>query len=109
VSDFPAHWVPATLADVGRWGSGGTPKTGESSYYDGNIPWIRSGDLPDGLIREHPANISETGLANSSAKWVPERALLIALYGATIGKLGITAYPVTTNQAVAFCVPLVPN
>jgi type I restriction enzyme, S subunit len=94
-----------TLGEVGTWGSGGTPKSTEPSYYSGNIPWIRSGDLPDGPVLEHPVSITQTGLDNSSAKWVPKGALLIALYGATIGKLGITTYPVTTNQAVAHCVP----
>jgi type I restriction enzyme S subunit len=94
-----------TLGMVGKWGSGGTPKSTEPSYYSGNIPWIRSGDLPDGPVLEHALSITQRGLDSSSAKWVPAGALLIALYGATIGKLGITTYPVTTNQAVAYCVP----
>src|SRR5690348_16859114 len=94
-----------TLGEVGQWGSGGTPKSTEGSYYGGDIPWIRSGDLPDGPVLEHQASITKAGLNNSSAKWVPEGALLIALYGATIGKLGITTYRVTTNQAVAHCIP----
>lgn len=101
----PQGWAHVTLDEVGRWGSGGTPKATESSYYGGDIPWIRSGDLPDGPISSHEATISETGLANSSAKWVAEGAVLVAMYGATIGKLGVTKYPVTTNQAIAFVEP----
>jgi type I restriction enzyme S subunit len=101
----PQGWVEISLEEVGRWGSGGTPKASESSYYGGSIPWVRSGDLPDGPMTAHEATISEAGLANSSAKWVQEGAVLIAMYGATIGKLGITSYPVTTNQAIAFIEP----
>jgi len=105
MSTQPKQWKETTLGDVGKWGSGGTPTSTELSYYDGDIPWIRSGDLPDGPVVQHNATITELGLANSAAKWVPIDAILIALYGATIGKLGITTYPVTTNQAVAYCVP----
>jgi len=105
MSTVPINWTPTTLGRLGAWGSGGTPRSTVSGYYGGKIPWIRSGDLPDEHILSHVVSISEEGLANSSARWVPENALLIALYGATIGKLGITTYPVTTNQAVAFCVP----
>ncbi len=103
MSDLPNGWALVTLADVGDWGSGGTPRTTEPRYYEGDIPWVRSGDLPDGPISEHSICISEEAVANSAAKWVPENAVLIAMYGATIGKLGLTTYPVTTNQAVATC------
>lgn len=105
MSDSPPRSISTTLGEVGEWGSGGTPKSTEASFYGGNIPWIRSGDLPDGPVLEHVVSITKAGLDSSSARWVPEGALLIALYGATIGKLGITTYPVTTNQAVAYCVP----
>lgn len=98
-------WRPAKLGEIGKWGSGGTPKSNETAFYGGDVPWIRSGDLPDGVITSHPLTITKLGFKSCSAKWVPENAVLIALYGATIGKLGITKYPVTTNQAVAFCIP----
>lgn len=103
MSELPQGWAEITIGDVGRWGSGGTPKSDNKTYYSGSIPWIRSGDLPNGPILSHEVSITDEGLANSSAKWVPEGAVLIAMYGATIGKLGISTYPVTTNQAVAFC------
>lgn len=102
---LPQGWTETTLEEVGRWGSGGTPKASESSYYGGSIPWIRSGDLPDGPVCSYEATITDAGLTNSSAKWVAEGAVLIAMYGATIGKLGITQFPVTTNQAIAFLEP----
>ncbi|QUL37599.1 restriction endonuclease subunit S [Erythrobacter sp. JK5] len=104
MSELPEGWAQITVGETGQWGSGGTPSSKNKSFYGGSIPWIRSGDLPDGPIVAHEIGITEEGLANSSAKWVPEGAVLIAMYGATIGKLGISTYPVTTNQAVAFCV-----
>lgn len=75
------------------------------SYYGGGIPWIRSGDLPDGPIVEHEVTLTDSGIENSAAKWVNDGAVLVAMYGATIGKLGMTTYPVTTNQAIAFIEP----
>lgn len=94
-------WKKLTLGELGKWGSGGTPKSGRAEYYGGAIPWVRSGDLSDGPVASHVVTITNAGLANSSAKWVPEGTVLLAMYGATIGKVGFTTYPVTTNQAVA--------
>ena len=105
MSGLPKGWAAMPLGNIGQWGSGGTPKSKEPSFYDGDIPWIRSGDLPDGPVEAHEITISEKGLKSSAAKWVRENAVMIAMYGATIGRLGITTYPVTTNQAVAFCIP----
>ncbi|MFE9723630.1 restriction endonuclease subunit S [Streptomyces sp. NPDC005794] len=101
--ELPAGWAVATLGQVADWGSGGTPKAGTPEYYGGGIPWAVIGDLTDGPISETAATITDAGLANSSAKWVPEGAVLIAMYG-SIGKLGITKHRVTTNQAIAFAV-----
>lgn len=102
---LPKGWVKTEASEVGTWGSGGTPKSTEATYYNGNIPWIRSGDLPDQEITKHEIQITEAGLNACAAKWVPTNSVLVALYGATIGKIGITTYSVTTNQAVAFCTP----
>lgn len=103
--NLPKGWVATQLSEVGRWGSGGTPKASEPSFYNGPIPWIRSGDLPDGEITEHSASITEAGFNSCSAKWVEPNSVLLAMYGATIGRVGITTYRVTTNQAVAFVRP----
>jgi type I restriction enzyme S subunit len=100
-----SNWTDTTLGQLGKWGSGGTPTSTEPTYYGGSIPWIRSGDLPNGPVRTAIATITDLGLRSSSAKWVPADSVLVAMYGATIGKLGITKFPVTTNQAVAYCVP----
>ena len=97
----PGGWSPMTLAELGKWASGGTPKSGRADYYGGDIPWIRSGDLRDGPVTRHAVTISDEGLANSSAKWMPAGTVLLAMYGATIGRVGLATYPVTTNQAVA--------
>ncbi|MFI9182540.1 restriction endonuclease subunit S [Streptomyces goshikiensis] len=102
---LPAGWVSTTLGDVAEWGSGGTPKSGVSHYYGGDIPWVVSGDLNDKTIHSATSTITSDGLDSSSAKWVPEGSVLVAMYGATIGKLGITGRPLTTNQAVAFASP----
>jgi type I restriction enzyme, S subunit len=101
MTDLPGGWALATLQDVASWSSGGTPKTGTAAYYGGDIPWAVIGDLNDSRVVRTAACISATGLANSSAKVVPTDTTLIAMYGASIGKLGIAALPMATNQAIA--------
>jgi len=101
---LPNGWRSATLGDVARWGSGGTPKAGTSDYYGGDIPWAVIGDLSDGLVGATANHITTAGLAASSAKRVPAGAVLVAMYG-SIGKLGLTTSELTTNQAIAFAVP----
>lgn len=95
-----------TLGQVARWGSGGTPKTSQPHYYGGSIPWVVSGDLKDRPLGDVPGRITDDGLRASSAKWVPPRSVLVAMYGATIGKAAITTHEVTTNQAVAHAIPI---
>jgi len=99
-----ATWERVQLDDLGEWGSGGTPLSSESRYYDGNIPWLIIGDLNDGVVTSSMKTITEEGLANSSARMLPKNVLLIAMYG-SIGKLGITGIECATNQAIAFCKP----
>ena len=86
--------------------SGGTPKSSVSEYYDGgDIPWLTSGEVNYGDITKSSNYITEKGLNNSSAKWVPENSIVIAMYGATAGKVGIVRYKTTTNQAVCSVLP----
>ena len=101
---LPDGWRWDRLRTIGRWGSGGTPKAKTPKFYGGGIPWYKIGDLTDGVLRGSADTITQAGLDASSAKWVPSGALLLAMYG-SIGKLGLTIEPVTTNQAIAFCVP----
>jgi type I restriction enzyme S subunit len=102
--EIPDNWVWTTLGEVGTWQSGGTPSRSNKSYYGGNIPWLKTGDLNDGLISDIPESITEEAVASSSAKINPTGSVLIAMYGATIGKLGILTFPATTNQACCACI-----
>ena len=102
--EVPSSWVWTTLGEIGIWQAGGTPSRANKSYYVGNIPWLKTGDLNDDLITNIPESISEDAVANSSAKINPTGSVLIAMYGATIGKLGILTFPATTNQACCACI-----
>ena len=102
--EVPKGWVWTTLGNIGVWQSGGTPSRSNKSYYGGNIPWLKTGDLNNGVITSIPESITEEAVANSSAKINPEGSVLIAMYGATIGKLGILTFPATTNQACCACI-----
>ena len=102
--EIPENWVWTTLGNIGIWQSGGTPSRSNKSYYGGNIPWLKTGDLNDGLIINIPESITEEAVANSSAKINPTGSVLMAMYGATIGKLGILTFPATTNQACCACI-----
>ena len=79
--------------------SGGTPKSTVAEYYDGNIPWLNTKEINFNRIYETEKTITEEGLNNSSAKWIPANSVIVAMYGATAGKTAITKIPLTTNQA----------
>jgi type I restriction enzyme S subunit len=85
--------------------SGGTPLRGNSEFYGGEIPWLKSGELNDGYILASEEFITEKGLLNSSAKIHPEGTLLVAMYGATTGKTGIIKIKAATNQAICAVFP----
>jgi len=88
------------LADIcKKITSGGTPKSNNPNYYGGNIPWLRTQEVNFTDIEQTEINITEEGLNNSSAKWIPAYTIIIAMYGATAGKSAITNIPLTTNQA----------
>ena len=72
-------------------------------YYGGNIPWLKTGDLNDGLITDIPEFITQKALDETSVKLNPIGSILIAMYGATIGKIGILTFPAATNQACCAC------
>ena len=102
--EIPESWEWVRLGDVGTWGSGATPiKTNTDYYTNGTIPWLLTGDLNDGLIEEIPNKITELALDETSVKLNPIGSVLIAMYGATIGKVGILHCPATTNQACCAC------
>jgi len=91
-----------TLGEISKKiSSGGTPKTGVAEYYDGNIPWLRTQEVDFREIWDTSVKITEAGVKNSSAKWIPENCVIVAMYGATVGKIGLNKIPMTTNQACA--------
>ena len=87
--EVPSSWVWTTLGEIGNWQSGVTPSRLRKDYYGGNIPWLKTGDLNDGYISDIPEYITETALKETSVKLNPKDSVLIAMYGATIGKVGI--------------------
>ena len=90
----------ATIADICKHiQSGGTPKAGNSDYYGGTIPWLRTQEVNWNEIYDTDVKITEQGLKNSSAKMIPENCVIVAMYGATAGKVAINKIPLTTNQA----------
>lgn len=98
---IPENWNWQRLGNVFYTTSGGTPSRGNTDFWNGTIPWLKSGELTDGLITKEPEEkITELGHKNSSTYLFPEGTLLIALYGATAGKLGILKFSSTTNQAI---------
>lgn len=97
---LPKGWTIAKLGDICFTTSRGTPSRKVSKYFGGNIPWVKSGELDKGLILDTEEKITEEAIKNSSAKVFPKGTLLIALYGATVGKLAFLGIDATTNQAV---------
>ena len=102
---IPKSWVLTTLGNVGFWRSGATPSRSNPLYFGGDIPWLKTGDLNDGYIYHIPENITALALKETSVKLIPSDSVLIAMYGATIGKIGILTFPATTNQACCACTP----
>ena len=101
-----AQWRTVKLGDIFKTSSGGTPLKSKTEYYnEGTIPWLGSGELSQGKINSAKTLITEEGLANSSAKMFPVNSVLIAMYGATVGQVGILEFESTTNQAVCAIYP----
>lgn len=94
------EWMPLEKIAL-KISSGGTPKTGVSSFYGGEIPWLRTQEVDFREIWDTEVKITEEGLRNSSAKWIPKNCVIVAMYGATVGKIGVNKIPMATNQACA--------
>jgi type I restriction enzyme S subunit len=86
--------------------SGGTPSTSRPEYYGGAIPWLRTQEVHFNRILDTELTITEDGLANSAAKWIPENSIIVAMYGNSAGRVATNQIPLTTNQA---CCNLTPN
>jgi type I restriction enzyme S subunit len=102
--EIPKNWLFARLGDFGDWGSGATPKRGVPEYWNkGSIPWLKTGELNNSYISSSEEYITEEALNDSSVRLNKPNDILIAMYGATIGKLGILKIEATTNQACCAC------
>lgn len=94
------------LSWLAAFGSGTTPEAGAERYYGGGIPWVLTGDLSDGEIQETSRSITEEALADYSALKVhPVGSLVVAMYGATIGKMGVLGVAAAVNQACCVIAP----
>ena len=101
--NLPEGWCHTTLKSIGKWQAGATPSKLNPAYYGKGYPWLNTGDLNDGVISSIPREITELALKKTSVKLIPVGSILIAMYGATIGKLGILSVEATTNQACCAC------
>ena len=94
------EWKTYKLGDICiRVCSGGTPKSTEPTYYDGDIPWLNTKEITFNRIYSTERSITQKGLDNSSAKWIDANCVIVAMYGATAAKVAINKIPLTTNQA----------
>lgn len=102
---IPQGWELCYLNDIGDWGAGATPNRTNSGYYGGNIPWFKSGELSEDYITDSEEHITALALKECSLRDNQPGDVLIAMYGATIGKTSILNTRSTSNQAVCACTP----
>ncbi|WP_017653502.1 restriction endonuclease subunit S [Fortiea contorta] len=103
---LPVEWEIKTIGEVCKTGAGGTPLKSKKEYYEGgHIPWLLSGEVAQGEIFKSENFITPVGLENSSAKIFPVNTVLVAMYGATAGQVGILRFEAATNQAVCGILP----
>jgi len=102
---LPDGWEWVRLHDYGIWKSGTTPSRTNSSYYGGDIPWVKSGEVKQGKIVETSETITQEALKSCSLDLNSIGSVLVAMYGANIGEVGVLEIEATTNQAVCACKP----
>ena len=103
--DLPFGWEWCRMGSIGDWGAGATPAKGNSDYYGGNILWLRTGELNNGVVYDTEIKITEKALLECSLRLNKAGDVLIAMYGATIGKVAIAGNEMTSNQACCACTP----
>jgi len=101
--EVPEGWVPVRLGEIGFWKSGSTPSRTNSKYYGGGIPWVKSGEVKQGRISSTMETITKEALEKCSLSINDKGSVLVAMYGANIGEVGILDIEATTNQAVCAC------
>ena len=104
--DIPDNWAWARMGNIGDWGAGATPAKGNPAYYGGSVLWLRTGELNNSIILDTEIKITEKALKECSLRQNKIGDVLIAMYGATIGKVAIAGVELTTNQACCACTPI---
>lgn len=103
---LPFGWEWSRMGSVGEWGAGATPTKGNLDYYNGNILWLRTGELNNDVVYDTEIKITEKALKECSLRLNKVGDVMIAMYGATIGKVAIVGKEMTTNQACCACTPI---
>ena len=104
--EIPDSWEWCKLGWIGDWGAGATPAKGNSDFYNnGTIPWLRTGELNNGFVYDSEIKVTPKALEKCSLRMCEIGDVLIAMYGATIGKVAIAGIKLTTNQACCACTP----
>lgn len=105
--EIPNSWTWARMGQVGDWGAGSTPQRGNQDYYGGNILWLKTCELNNDIVYDTEEKITQRAFQDCSLRMNKIGDVLIAMYGATIGKLAIVGKELTTNQACCGCTPYV--
>ena len=103
---LPSGWEWCRMGSIGEWGAGATPAKGNIEYYNGNILWLRTGELNNDVVYDTEIKITEKALKECSLRLNKVGDVMIAMYGATIGKVAIVGKEMTTNQACCACTPV---
>ena len=103
--EIPNNWSWCRMGNIGDWGAGATPAKGNPAYYGGSILWLRTGELNNGVVSDTEIKITDKALKECSLRMNKVGDVLIAMYGATIGKVAIAGKMMTTNQACCACTP----
>ena len=103
--EIPKGWEWCRMGSIGDWGAGATPAKGNPDYYGGAILWLRTGELNNGIVYDSEIKVTEKALQECSLRMNRIGDVLIAMYGATIGKVAIVGKVLTTNQACCACTP----
>jgi type I restriction enzyme S subunit len=109
INGVPDGWERGNVSDFYDTASGGTPSRTNPDFFTGEILWVKTGELLNGFVADTEEKITEDALKKSAAKLFPERTLLVAMYGATIGQIGIIASPASSNQACCAIIPRKPK
>ena len=103
--EIPSSWTWTRMGQIGDWGAGSTPQRSNPNYYNGDILWLKTGELNNNIVYDTEEKITQRAFHDYSLRINKIGDVLIAMYGATIGKLAIVGKELTTNQACCGCTP----